>query len=124
MILWLVTFFLLKHFVADFLLQTQYQFEHKGIYGHWGGILHALIHAVGTAIVLGFFNWKFALVAALVDGVVHYHVDWLKTNTITHYQLTVNNHWFWYIFGLDQLIHQLTYVIIISLGLTSHALMG
>ncbi len=108
-----MSLFLLKHFLADYLFQTKYQFEHKGAYGHWGGILHAFIHALGTALVLCFLNWKIVLLAAFSDGVVHYHVDWLKTNTIKHYKLTVNDNWFWYIFGLDQLIHQMTYVFII-----------
>jgi len=112
-VLWIITLFLLKHFIADFVLQTQYQFSHKGIYGHRGGVLHAFIHALGTALVLFLFSWKFALLAALADGIVHYHVDWVKSNLISHYKLTEKERWFWIIFGLDQLIHELTYVVII-----------
>lgn len=116
-ILLLISLFLLKHFIADFVLQTQYQYEEKRHYGHWGGILHALNHAIGTALILFFFNWKFALIAALADGVFHYHVDWTKENIIRHYQLSVKNRWFWTILGVDQLTHQMTYVIIILIFL-------
>ncbi len=35
-ILWLMTAFIIKHFVADFLLQRPYQLFNKGIYGHPG----------------------------------------------------------------------------------------
>ena len=40
-----------KHAVADFYLQTPYQFLNKGTYGHPGGFLHAGIHAALTPFV-------------------------------------------------------------------------
>src|SRR5690606_10987786 len=39
-----------KHFVADFLLQTPYQFLNKGRYGHPGGLIHAGIHALSSTL--------------------------------------------------------------------------
>src|SRR5882757_6970816 len=38
----------LKHFLCDFPLQSGYQLRTKGIYGDFGGILHASIHALAT----------------------------------------------------------------------------
>jgi hypothetical protein len=40
-----------KHAVADFYLQTAYQYSNKGKYGHPGGIIHAGIHAALTPLV-------------------------------------------------------------------------
>lgn len=110
-ILVILTLLLVKHYIADFILQSAYQLKNKGLYGHWGGILHALIHAVGTALVFVWFvSWKVALLLALTDGVIHYHIDWTKSQMNKHFHLKVQQRGFWYILGCDQLMHQLTYV--------------
>lgn len=110
---------LVKHFFADFVLQSRYQLHNKGLYGHWGGILHAFIHAIGTMIVFIIFgDWRAAVLLGLVDGLVHYHVDWLKAQINQQYDLTVQHKGFWMVLGCDQLLHQLTYV-----GLVMYALM-
>jgi kynureninase len=36
-----VAVLMLKHAVADFYLQTPYQYLNKGTYGHPGGFIHA-----------------------------------------------------------------------------------
>ena len=46
-----VAVLLVKHAVADFYLQTPYQYLNKGIYGHPGGLLHSGIHVVLTPLV-------------------------------------------------------------------------
>jgi hypothetical protein len=55
--------------------------------------------------------------AAIVAGefVVHYHLDWSKEQLIKRFKLTQSDPWFWYLFGLDQLGHMLTYVAIIAI---------
>lgn len=73
-----------KHFIADFPLQKwAYQYANKGTYGHPGGLLHAGIHVIGTFAVFMFMFDQLSLAAvyvagflALLDGVIHYHVDW------------------------------------------------
>ena len=40
-----------KHAVADFYLQTPYQYLHKGTYSHPGGFLHSAIHVALTPLV-------------------------------------------------------------------------
>lgn len=103
----------LKHYVCDFPLQVAYQYKNKGTYGHPSGILHAAIHAVGTAVVLLAFvltGHDTILLIALLDGVIHYHIDWVKMNLNTHYGLTpTNSEFFWHLLGLDQLFHYMTY---------------
>jgi hypothetical protein len=51
----------------------------------------------------------------VADAVVHYHVDWAKMRLNERLKLTPDNEWFWHLLGLDQLLHYLTYVGLISL---------
>ncbi len=46
-----VAVLMFKHMVADFYLQTPYQYLNKGTYGHPGGFLHAGIHVALTPLV-------------------------------------------------------------------------
>jgi hypothetical protein len=105
--------FFLKHFICDFPLQPAYQYKNKGTYGHLGGIVHAGIHAIGTFIVLlAFIPFGHGTIAimALIDGLVHYHIDWAKMNVNSYCKLTpTNSEFFWHLLGLDQLLHYLTY---------------
>ena len=70
-----------KHFICDFPLQAYpWMYRNKGTYGHLGGVAHASIHAAGTAMVLAPFIGLAALKFALIDAIVHYHIDWAKMN--------------------------------------------
>ena len=119
-ILELFVLFQIKHFLADFPLQVwPYMFANKGTYGHPGGILHAIIHFLGTLIVLlcvktGIFV---SLLLSALDFVIHYHVDFLKMKTNAHFKLTPQTSWFWILLGIDQLFHQLTYILIVAIVL-------
>ena len=120
----------LKHFICDFPLQKPYQYLNKGIYGHGGGILHASIHGVGTliALLLAFAILKIgtevtwhpqviglALKVAILDALIHYHIDWAKVKINKRYGWKCDNsEKFWYLLGFDQLLHQLTYIGIVA----------
>lgn len=112
----LLSFFGIKHFVVDFLLQRAYQYKNKGTYGHPGGLLHAALHGLGTVLVLWIFaDLPWIVMMAVFDMVVHYHVDWAKTNINARFGWTPTTHdEFWWLLGLDQLLHFLTYVAIIG----------
>jgi len=102
-----------KHFVCDFLLQWRYQYANKGTYLHPGGILHAGICMLGTLIslvtVVGF--ELFFVYVILVEGLIHYHIDWAKMNITKYYNLRPDrDESFWYLLGFDQYLHYLTYV--------------
>ena len=106
----------LKHFVADFVIQTPYQFLNKGIYGHPGGIIHAGIHAIGSLLAFLVITPTLALGIAIFVGefVAHYHIDWLKEHTVKRRQWTFPQSEFWWTFGADQALHQLTYLVIVA----------
>jgi len=105
-----------KHFIADFVLQTPYQFLNKGRYGHPGGAIHAGIHALGSTLAFLVIRPSLALGAAIVIGefIAHYHIDWLKERTVKVNQWVFPQSEFWWTFGADQALHQVTYVVIVA----------
>lgn len=108
-----------KHFICDFPLQTSpWMYRNKGIYLHPGGIAHAAIHGAGTLLVLAaFIDITAALQYALLDMLIHYHIDWAKMHVGKRYNLRPDNSdWFWIILGLDQFLHHLTYFLIVYLA--------
>lgn len=103
-----------KHFVCDYPLQTRWQLDNKGTYGHPGGIVHSAIHAIATTIAFLVITPTFVLGAAIMAGefVAHYHIDWTKENLIRRMGWTAKDRSFWLALGTDQLAHHLTYVAI------------
>jgi hypothetical protein len=108
-----VAVLMLKHAVADFYLQTPYQYLNKGTYGHPGGFLHAGIHAALTPFVY-LVLVPSSLLLVLGEFAVHYHVDWLKEQVTQRNGWTSQDRGFWYARGIDQLVHGLTYVAIVA----------
>lgn len=111
-----ITLLLLKHFVVDFPLQKPYHYQNKGTYLHPGGLLHALLHGLGTGLIIGSMDAFMGFWLGILDAVVHYHVDWAKVKINNRYRLTpTSSEYFWLLLGIDQLFHQLTYVTIVVL---------
>jgi Protein of unknown function (DUF3307) len=108
---------MVKHAVADFYLQTPYQYLNKGIYGHPGGLTHAAIHVALTPLAYLLLAPASLLVAGAIavgEFVVHYHIDWLKEQATRRNGLTPQDSCFWHVLGTDQLLHGLTYVAIVA----------
>lgn len=107
-----------KHFLFDFVWQTPWQLANKGHWGHPGGIVHSGLHVAGTAAVLAVagpsFGLAFGLALAVLVGefLVHYHLDWGKEQFVRRF-VTGQGAGFWRMIGLDQLLHQLTYLAIV-----------
>ena len=130
LILITLTLLIVKHYICDFpiKIQTPWMFLNKGKYGHPGGIAHAWIHIIGSAIILlpmalagvffaeGDFTsgavlvWKVAAILG-IEVLVHYHMDWFKIwlNTCRGYKPDTHPE-FWAWLGRDQLVHYLNYV--------------
>ena len=106
------TLFAVKHYICDFVLQTNDMIQSKGHWGEWRGIVHSVYHGVGTMVVIGImgFGTVSCILMGLLDTVVHYHVDWAKQKLNDALKYTVDNPKFWNLLGLDQLLHTLTYV--------------
>lgn len=115
-----ITYLLVKHTAADFILQTDRIFREKGRYGAPGGLQHALIHILLTApVFLLFPGGGLALAVALLaaEFALHYHIDWLKEQIVKHEGWTPKDTPFWWALGVDQLLHGLTYVAILWIWL-------
>lgn len=124
LILTAMALLLIKHAVADFLLQTAYQRATKGIYGALGGLTHSASHILLTApILLLFFQLSPGRLAAILaaEFVLHYHFDWLKDQAVKRRGWTSHDTPFWWALGLDQLMHGLTYVAIVWLAVQAQA---
>lgn len=108
--------FQLKHLIIDFFWQPEYEWRNKGTFLHWGGIRHALKHGIASYIFLVLFiSAPAALLFCLIESIVHYTIDYCKIN------LNKAQNWkperdpgFWYLLGIDQFLHQITYILIVE----------
>jgi hypothetical protein len=104
----LLSLLFIKHFLVDFVFQTNEQATNKGIYGNWSGLGHSFQHSVGTMIVMMLFmNPWLSLLFATLDGMIHYHIDWVK---VSMGPKSMDHPRFWAWFGADQLFHAFTYI--------------
>ena len=106
----------LKHYLCDFPLQSGYQLRTKGIYGDFGGILHASIHGLATLPVFLLFHAATKTLVAIVvsEFLLHYHIDWLKERILKQQGWDSTTYGFWQILGGDQMLHNFTYVGIVA----------
>ena len=106
----------IKHWYVDFVNQTDEEVQHKGIYLDWIGIKHSVKHGVSTFVilwvVLGWVEIDLAFALAAVDFLLHYHIDWFKMN---YGNRDIRTPQFWNHLGLDQMTHQIVYIIIAGL---------
>lgn len=102
----------IKHLVADFVLQSAYILNNRKIYGHPGGLLHVAIHLTGSLaglLIIGC-DPGTILILLLAEAVIHYHIDWTKDNFMAAKAWTPKDAKYWYLLGLDQFLHQITYL--------------
>jgi hypothetical protein len=100
-----------KHFVADYLLQPAWILEGKGHLAKPGGYVHAGLHACGSLPVYVLVGLSATTITALalIEFVVHYAIDHFKAVQSLVRHPPVNTQVFWALHGADQLLHQLTY---------------
>ena len=112
LILWALLAFQVKHLICDYILQTSFQVENKGFYGRGGGIIHAGCHALFSVPVLLIATRTPWMIAAAVSAefLIHYHIDWLKARSERRYGWTPQDKIYWIAFGVDQFLHQITYI--------------
>lgn len=105
----------LKHLIADFIVQPESWFSTKYKYSGRGGILHASVHAVMTfaVLVLCSHGLILSLMVSIVEGVTHHFIDWRKASMVQARALNTEHKFFWWLFGIDQALHQITYLAIV-----------
>ena len=107
----------IKHFVADYLLQPGWMLAGKGNVLEFGGYAHAGIDAGMSLIILLLVGTPIGLALALfaAEFVLHYALDYAKIHYSTGVHVENRPARFWALHGVDQLLHQLTYVVMIYL---------
>lgn len=112
-ILLLIMLLQIKHWYADFKIQTYMQTVKKGVWLDPIGMSHTCDHIWGTLVALMVFdlfvpiNAGLMLVIAIAEGITHYLIDYTKVK----YGCKDNTKpLFWNQFGLDQLAHQTCYI--------------
>lgn len=140
-------FFCIKHFIADGLLQTTYQYTNKGKWGHPGGLIHSGNHGLLTLpcfivpfILVGadkplWYIAAFGVIAALGDFIIHYLIDltkikiterfgWTemgmgttKKDTKGRKALLIYDNKYFWAIMADQCLHFLTYIVLLCLML-------
>jgi hypothetical protein len=112
----LLVVFQIKHFLGDYLFQTNWMVVGKGKPGIGFVVplgVHVGIHAIFTAIIVYIVNpalWYLAV----FDFVVHFTMDRIKSGP--RYLGRFNDpskHIFWICLGFDQMVHHVTHYAII-----------
>lgn len=115
-----VTAFLAKHFLADFLLQTDWMAAGKDRAEGWAAPLaaHVAVHGAMTAAL-------FLAVApglwwlGLADAAIHGVIDRAKSLATRRTGLSPRQSAYWWLFGADQTLHHLTHLGL-ALALAAH----
>lgn len=112
LLIWAVALFVIKHLLADFLLQTSWMAKGKERDSGWVAPLlaHILVHAAGTLLIALLLAPTLAWLA-LVDLIVHGLIDRTKTLVQGRYRFKVEQAAFWWLFGIDQTLHHLTHLL-------------
>ena len=109
----LLTLFQIKHFISDYPLQNQYMLQ-KANLDKWVFPLlsHALVHASLTLLIVLVFNYKLWWLF-FVDLTIHFVVDRIKASPKMLNRFSLDNKFFWWSLGIDQMMHHLTHYFII-----------
>ena len=103
----------IKHYYADFVIQTYQQTVRKGIYRDLCGISHSLDHIWCSMVALFIYSFFHSIslgdviLVSFLEGLIHYHIDWIK---VRYGIKDLTKPLFWNQFGMDQLAHQITYL--------------
>ena len=119
----LLVLFQLKHFIADYPLQTEYMLGKMKETG-WIQPLaaHVTVHACFTAIIVLWFcilpdQHTLAVVLAptlaLADFIIHFTVDRIKASPKLGGRWNPTQPYFWWALGADQMVHHLTHYLFI-----------
>jgi hypothetical protein len=112
-ILLLLVAFQLKHFISDYPLQNEYMLGKMKLRGWFVPLLfHASVHALLTLAIVIYIDSSLWWLA-LVDLIIHFTMDRIKASPNMLNRFGLDNKFFWWSLGLDQMVHHLTHYFII-----------
>lgn len=114
----------MKHAFADLFLQSFRTPGNKAQLLSKSNALHSGDHGILTVLVfLAFgFQLEVALVLGLIDFILHYTIDGLKTKFVQYKGWSRDGRVFWRLQSLDQMLHYATYGFLIFLVDIYHVL--
>jgi hypothetical protein len=109
-ILLFLTLILLKHFIVDWVIQTDEMANEKGNKPTLL-FLHGLEHAIGTLIIVLFFISPVkALMLVTMEMLIHCAIDFIKSRIMSSTKWKFPQKDFLISMGFDQFLHQVTYI--------------
>lgn len=101
-----------KHMFADFYMQTPRMLSDRGVYIHSGRVMHCLVHSAGSAVALFLVAAPLGMILLLlvVEWLLHYHIDFAKGAWSNRKDHGPEEASYWRAFGMDQMLHGLTYL--------------
>jgi len=111
LLIWAVALFIIKHLLADFILQTSWMAKGKEQTEGWLAPLfaHVAVHAMGTLLIALLLAPQMAWLA-LVDLGIHGLIDKSKTLIQQRYHFKIHEAAYWWLLGTDQTLHHLTHL--------------
>lgn len=111
--------FLLKHLFADFVFQPSWMAEGKACSKRWfiPLAIHSGIHAAMTFLIIMLLNPSLWWLGPL-DFIIHFAIDRGKAKMTLRLNAQPTQAVYWWLFGADQALHQLTHFIYV-LGIAS-----
>ena len=91
-----VIFIMTIHFIADFILQSSWMAKNKSK-SNKALLAHVSVYTLVLAIISPL--W------ALVNGILHFIVDYITSRVTSHLWSKGDTHNFFVVIGLDQLLH-------------------
>ena len=90
------------HFIADFVLQSNWVAQNKSSYDTGALELHVIVYAIPFL----YFGWVYAV----LNAVLHYATDYLTSRETKRLWADGQVHNFFVVIGLDQAIHMTTLI--------------
>lgn len=115
LLFFLLVLFQLKHYLADFPLQTEYMLQKFNRDGWVIPLLtHSLIHGSFTLIIAAAFASPLVAISlAVFDVGIHFTMDRIKASPNIFGKYQPDEKSYWLVLGLDQMVHHLTHYTII-----------
>jgi hypothetical protein len=114
----LLTSLLIKHWLCDFPWQSQWMVVNKGNWRSPALFVHVYLHVICTAVVLfahGELPGRMAAPVLMLELLAHVVIDFLKAHKRIGGRWRIDQPRFWTVLGLDQLLHGLTYILMVHL---------
>ena len=111
----IMTALAIKHFLADYIFNPAYTVPvRKDLYGSRGSLEHIGVHMFFCFLALiAFIPLKYVIYSVLFDAIIHYHQDYFKSKWL-YKRKGLHEATRRAITGADQLVHILTYIIIMA----------